>query len=207
MEIKDAYDLWSKTYDSNVNATRDLDKKVTKEILSNYAFNKVLELGCGSGKNSEFFLSISKKVIGIDFSSGMLNVAKQKISDDRFNIIEGDINLDWQIDESSIDLISSNLVLEHIENLNFIFQQAKNALVPNGYFYISELHPYKQYLGSKARFESGDIEIKLETFIHHITDFINAAKVNGFMLEKLDEHFDRENNLLPRLVSFLFRKI
>ena len=51
-KIKDGYNTWAFQYDNNINPTRDLDKTVTKEFLSNIDFFKVLELGCGTGKNT-----------------------------------------------------------------------------------------------------------------------------------------------------------
>lgn len=57
MSISKAYNSWASQYDTNLNKTRDLDKKATIETLSNYHFNNVLELGCGTGKNTEWLLT------------------------------------------------------------------------------------------------------------------------------------------------------
>jgi len=50
-KIINKYNAWAYQYDNNINQTRDLDKIVTERSLSNIDFFKVLELGCGSGKN------------------------------------------------------------------------------------------------------------------------------------------------------------
>ena len=50
----DKYNAWAYQYDNNVNPTRDLDKIVTKEALSNIDFFKVLELGCGAQADFTF---------------------------------------------------------------------------------------------------------------------------------------------------------
>ena len=68
-----------KSYDTNKNRTRDLDKRSTIETLRNYNFENVLELGCGTGKNTVWLLSKAKQVVGLDFSREMLNKAKEKI--------------------------------------------------------------------------------------------------------------------------------
>ena len=67
-KIIDNYNAWACQYDNNINPTRDLDKTVTKESLSNIDFFKVLELGCGSGKNTEWFITKADKLVGLDFS-------------------------------------------------------------------------------------------------------------------------------------------
>lgn len=61
MSIEKAYDAWSREYDTNENKTRDLDVKATKETLSRYKFEHVIELGCGTGKNTRWLLSRTKK--------------------------------------------------------------------------------------------------------------------------------------------------
>jgi ubiquinone/menaquinone biosynthesis C-methylase UbiE len=62
MEIHEAYTDWSATYDSDRNLTRDLDQEVTRETLANLNFESILELGCGTGKNTELLAEIGKHV-------------------------------------------------------------------------------------------------------------------------------------------------
>ena len=52
MNIQKAYDDWSETYDSDQNRTRDLDQVVTEKTLANFRYKSILELGCGTGKNT-----------------------------------------------------------------------------------------------------------------------------------------------------------
>jgi len=80
MSIEKAYNIWALQYDTNKNRTRDLDKKSTIETLSKFEFENVLELGCGTGKNTSWLLEKATQIIGLDFSQEMLNKAKEKIS-------------------------------------------------------------------------------------------------------------------------------
>jgi malonyl-CoA O-methyltransferase len=98
-------------------------------------------------------------------------------------------------------------VLEHIQDLSHIFSEAMRTLKLNGLFLINELHPFRQYGGSKARFESGDETIYVDAYVHHISDFMQAAEINGLKLEKFNEHWHEEDKgMPPRLVSFIFEK-
>ena len=54
MSVEKAYNIWAHQYDINKNRTRDLDKKSTIETLSKFEFETVLELGCGTGKNTSW---------------------------------------------------------------------------------------------------------------------------------------------------------
>lgn len=207
MDIEKAYNIWSSNYDTNKNKTRDLDKKVTEETLSKYTFKSVLELGCGTGKNTKWLLSAGAEVIGLDFSQEMLTIAKESITDKRAQFKKADLNDDWEVADQYADLVTSSLTLEHIEDLNAIFRQANKKLKENGIFFISELHPFKQYTGSKARFETDAGMVELKVFTHHISDYIKSAESNGFELLELNEWFDETTqNEIPRLISFVFRK-
>ncbi|MDV7140436.1 class I SAM-dependent methyltransferase [Maribacter sp. TH_r10] len=39
-----------------------------------------MELGCGTGKNTVWLLKKAQRIIGLDFSQEMLNIAKEKIT-------------------------------------------------------------------------------------------------------------------------------
>ncbi len=207
MKINDAYNIWAEQYDSNQNKTRDLDQQLTKVVLGKLEFNDVLELGCGTGKNTEWLVDQCETVTCLDFSHEMLSKAKEKIKSKKVQFHQTDLNNQWPVPDNQFDLVTSSLTLEHIENLDFIFQQAYRKLKIDGQFFISEYHPFKQYLGGKARFELNEKVIELETYVHHLSDFLDAAKKNKFHLIEIKECFDEEIELeIPRLISFVFCK-
>ena len=207
MSIQEAYNEWAGQYDENRNKTRDLDAIATRKILNTFTFSTVVELGCGTGKNTGYLLSKADRVIGIDFSKKMLEKAQAKFSEDHVEFLLSDISKDWNLPAACADLVTCNLVLEHIEDLNDIFPRAYDTLRQGGHFFISELHPFKQYLGSKARFDV-DGEIKeMETYIHHISEYVNCALASGFTLVELNEWFDESGKKeIPRLIGILLRK-
>lgn len=206
MSIEKSYNNWAEQYDTNKNKTRDLDQLATMETLSKYKFKNVLELGCGTGKNTVWLLTKAERIIGLDFSEKMLEVAKAKISDNRVKFIKTDLTKKWEIENGFANLITSSLTLEHIENLDHIFNQANQKLAKDGIFFISELHPFEQYLGNKAKFETENGIEELEVYTHHISDFVENAKNNNFELLEINEWFlNEQKNEIPRLISFVFR--
>jgi hypothetical protein len=97
--------------------------------------------------------------------------------------------------------------LEHVEDLEFVFAQAAEHLRSGGHFYVCELHPFKQYTGTKARLETGDGLQVLECFTHNVSDYFHAGQKNGLSLTQFEEWFDDEDRATtPRLISFLFEK-
>ncbi len=206
MSISKDYNKWANIYDENNNKTRDLDALATKRMLSNYSFKKVLELGCGTGKNTLWLLEHADEIIGLDFSEEMLKKATEKIKNKSVSFLLTDLNDPWPISSNYFDLVTCSLTLEHIASIAEFFKKAYNALQKGGQFFISELHPIKQYLGSKAQFESNVGRIDLEVYPHHLSDYLDTAKHIGFTLVALQEFFDNENREVPRLITFLFKK-
>jgi ubiquinone/menaquinone biosynthesis C-methylase UbiE len=137
----------------------------------------------------------------------MLNKAKAKIQDERVEFRKADLTAEWNIENNYADLITCSLVLEHIKDLDFVFNQANKKLKKGGIFFISELHPFKQYSGSKAKFETENGTQELETYVHHVSEYLSVASENGFELEELKEWFDEENKSgIPRLIGIVMRK-
>jgi ubiquinone/menaquinone biosynthesis C-methylase UbiE len=207
MNIQNAYNEWSETYDTDENLTRDLDQQLTREALANLHFDSILELGCGTGKNTTFLAQTGTDVHALDFSEGMIAKAMEKVKARNVKFSVADLTQAWPCEDQAYDLIVCNLVLEHIENLSFIFSQAFRVLNAGGKFLINELHPFRQYEGKKARFDKGEGVTEIPAFVHHISDFVNAALVNGLNLIKLNETWhERDQGRSPRIVSFLFEK-
>ena len=204
-KIINNYNDWADQYDNNINPTRDLDKVVTQKSLSNLNFSNVLELGCGSGKNTEWLITKADKLVGLDFSSRMLDLARKKISSKNVSFICADINEKWPVNNNSFDLATINLTLEHIKMLDHIFNSLFIKLTKGGKCFVCELHPEKQLAGSKARFQDNGTEIVLDVFQHSELDYVQSAEKAGFsLLAKRDWYDDGKD--LPRLISFLFEK-
>ena len=204
--IIDKYNAWAHQYDYDINPTRDLDKSVTIESLSNIDFFKVLELGCGSGKNTEWLITKADKLVGLDFSKNMLDQARKKVKNDKVTFINTDLNENWPVNDNSFDLATINLTLEHIETLDHIFNSLFMKLTQGGKCFVCELHPKKQLSGSKARFEKNGDEIALDVFYHSELEYIKSAEKAGFNLIVKKEWYDNKKTV-PRLISFLFEKL
>ncbi|MFY7979909.1 MAG: class I SAM-dependent DNA methyltransferase, partial [Sediminibacterium sp.] len=94
MDIANAYNSWSSQYDTNENKTRDLEALALQKILQGKSFKHCLEIGCGTGKNTAWLLTICDQITAVDLSKGMLDIAKNKIQSNKVNFIEVDITKD-----------------------------------------------------------------------------------------------------------------
>lgn len=212
MTIKASYNEWAGQYDSNVNRTRDMEARALRECLNEIGPGHWLEAGCGTGKNSTWLAERAETLTAADFSEGMLKVAKEKNVSKNVDFITMDLTAHWPFEAGKLfDAIIFSLVLEHIKDLPGVMKKAAAVLQQEGFLYIAELHPYKQYSGSKARFMAGETMHELTCYTHHVSDYLSAASYAGLSLHALREYFDEEpegsgKGLLPRLLVMLFQK-
>lgn len=208
MSVQKAYDQWASQYDTNENKTRDLEARSLRETVGAIGFESCIELGCGTGKNTEWLATKAGEVFSVDLSEEMLALARKKVKEGHVKFQQVNLLGDWDFVEKAYDLAVFSLVLEHLEDLSAVFRQLARAVKKGGYVYIGELHPFKQYTGSKARYETDNgVEI-VTCFDHHISDFTGAAAANGFSVVEIKEYFDDEERKgVPRILTILFQKI
>ena len=207
MEVKTAYNLWANQYDSNNNKTRDLEALSLRNSLSTFQFKNCLEIGCGTGKNTQWLLEKAEQITAVDLSDKMLRKAQQKINSEKVVFIEADILQEWEFTDGRYDLVIFSLVLEHIKDIVEVIGKASAVLEEKGMIYIGELHPFKQYSGTKARFETEEGVQIVNCYTHHISDFTSAANKFDLDIINIQEYFDdgdREN--VPRILTLLLQK-
>lgn len=205
MNVQQSYDLWASQYDTNKNKTRDLEALALKTTLERRSFRHILEIGCGTGKNTEWLLTHTERLTAVDLSEGMLEIARSKIHAENVEFRQADIMQKWNFGAQQFDLITFSLVLEHIEHLDPIFSEVSQALMPGGIVYVGELHPFKQYTGTQARFDTPEGRQLVPCFNHHISDFLRAAERSGLQLQHFEEYFDEDDrSSIPRLARFVF---
>ena len=209
--VRAAYASWAESYDTNDNRTRDLDAVILRQHELDIAGRDVLEIGCGTGKNTQWLAEHASSVVGLDLSPEMLTRARTRVSSENVQFIEHDIQRTWPIPDESVNAVVGNLVLEHISNIQIIFHEAQRVLRPNGTLFICELHPFRQRLGGQAQFtdtKSGH-RLKVEAYAHDVSEYVNGGIGAGLQLVGIGEWGDDQDQTSgapPRLLSVLFNR-
>ncbi|SIT92286.1 class I SAM-dependent methyltransferase [Pontibacter indicus] len=208
MTVEEAYNSWAAQYDTNKNRTRDLEAVALRATLAAIPFETCLEIGCGTGKNTEWLVRKAMHVTAVDLSGEMLERARKKVSSNKVTFQQADITQLWQFATQTYDLVTFSLVLEHIQQLDFIFEQTAAVLKTGGYVYIGELHPFKQYSGTKARFDTQEGRQEVECYTQHVSEFVQTAAQQGLKLVDLNEYFDdHDKTVIPRILTLLLQKV
>jgi ubiquinone/menaquinone biosynthesis C-methylase UbiE len=107
-----------------------------------YKPQTIIEVGCGTGKWLKEFRSEKSKVIGIDYSSGMLKEASKNYSSDA--LIRADAN-NLPLKNNLFDLIYCVNAIHHFKNNELFVKDTVKHLKYNGVLCVIGLdHPEKK---------------------------------------------------------------
>ncbi len=111
------------------------------DALGPVAGCRVLDLGCGDGSTAELVLGRgAASYVGLDGSAGMIGEARRRVASDQATFVHGDIE-DLDVDAGSFDVVISRMALHYVERLDAAFAAVRGALVDDGRFVFSVVHP------------------------------------------------------------------
>jgi len=189
----EAYDLWAKTYDTDGNVLQLLDTAFVDELLPtlvNPKVQTVLDLGCGTGRNSLKLLPYHEiqKILAFDASAAMLSEAKKSLEGDpRVSFCRYDIMADQPPVESliptGVDAIICTLVIEHIPMLSSFFTLIRSMLRDGGWALITNMHEEMGAVtGAGFRDENGK-RVTMAKYAHTSKEVEVAGKEAGLIIE------------------------
>ena len=86
-------------------------------------FDRCLEMGCGTGKNTVWLKGKARHITAVDFSAEMLNLARQKFSPDQIEFVQADISRPWDfLKEKYSRLIKQAKENKNLKQLSFLKQ-------------------------------------------------------------------------------------
>lgn len=123
----------------------DVQKRVAQEMLSGIRgrnFNKVLEIGCGTGNYTMLLREEfgKAKILALDISGKMIEVARRKLKDKDIEFLVSDAE-SAVITEGEFDLITSNACFQWFADLNSTLTIYKNLLKKDGLILFSIFGP------------------------------------------------------------------
>ena len=114
-------------------------KQIAKNILKfNLPHNRILDAASGTGDLTLQLLKLNPASIeSLDFSEKMLDVQREKISDDRVNIIQGDVT-QMPYPDNEFDLITVGFGVRNFADLDAGLSEMKRVLKPGGHLIVIE---------------------------------------------------------------------
>ncbi|KAI1111776.1 putative methyltransferase [Nemania sp. NC0429] len=205
LPTNEAYDKWAKVYDSDGNFLQALDDIELKTLFPRFVGSittpkpwRVVDLGCGTGRNTALLLSLpDTEVVALDSSKGMLEVARARF--DALNPASQDqINTNLRLDifdmlatsapppsvaPHTVDAVISTLVVEHVPLPTF-FAHVSQLLRPGGLLLLTNMHSEMGGI-SQAGFVdtiTGE-KIRPTSYAHTVEDVVAEARRRGLEVE------------------------
>ena len=157
---------------------------------------RILDLGCGPGTSSSGLAKYYKKaaVYETDISLQMLRQAKSEAP--RFFSRRQRFCSDAEascIKSTSMDLIFSNLMLQWVESLDTVFNEARRILKPNSLFIFSTFGP-DTLIELRKSWQEVDEQIHVNAFVdmHDIGDALIRAGMQNPVMEAEKIMFEYE---------------
>jgi SAM-dependent methyltransferase len=176
--VREGYDLWAGTYDCTPNPVVTMDSRHTLNLLDPKPGQKILDAGCGTGRNLARISRAGANPYGLDFSLGMLRVARENLPS--VPVVQADLQAELPFRTAQFSAALCALIGEHLEKLEFTLLQLWKALQPGGWLVFSVYHPDLAEAGKEANFQLGHTEYRLGAIRYTAADYLEMTWDAGF---------------------------
>ncbi|NJE10650.1 class I SAM-dependent methyltransferase [Thermococcus sp. MAR1] len=139
MDFDKGADFWDMRLLMELNRTY---RQLAVDLLGLGDGTRVLDLGCGSVSPVELGEAVGPngKYVGIDFSPGLLSIAKARIRNARMDwVVLREMDIRKFVVRNTYDAVVMSFVLEYLENPGAAVRKALEAVEPEGKLVIIEL--------------------------------------------------------------------
>lgn len=152
---KESYQATAQQFAQNVANLAPIES-IEKFIKLLSTQSKIIDLGCGSGRDAKIFTSMGIDVLGIDYCSNLIDIAKSHAPLANFKLM--DIEM-MSFPASSFDGVWSACSLAHISKKIFpdVLKKINFILKKNGCFYLALKKGSGEVLERDSRYD-GDFK-------------------------------------------------
>lgn len=203
VNAREGYDLWSETYDVTPNPVVTTDARYTIKLLDPSREELILDAGCGTGRNLKQLCRAGSIPFGIDFSLGMLRVARREYPSASLALVDLEQALPFRT--GTFDAVLCALIGEHLSELSSVFREFYRVLKDGGRLIFSVYHPAMSSAGIEANFERSGVEYRLGAVHYSVDEHIHLLKRECFNDIQSNEFYgdDELVRLVPAAAKYL----
>jgi malonyl-CoA O-methyltransferase len=206
---KEGYDRWAQIYDGEDNPLVQLEEPEIDALLGDVRGLEIADIGCGTGRHALRLASKGARVVGVDFSEGMMNRAREKAAQTgaAVEFLAHDLKEPLPFSNGRFDRVVCALVLDHIERPAALLTELERITKADGKIVASIMHPAMLLRGVEARFRDPDTgrEIRPKSYPNQLSDYVNAIARAGLRIDHFEEHTVTEKLAAqsPRAAKYL----
>lgn len=182
---QESYQATAKEYAENVANLAPVES-IEKLIKLLPPKAKIIDIGCGSGRDAKIFNSIGADVLGIDFCSNLIEIAKLQAPSSEFELMDIE---KMNFPASSFDGAWAACSLGHISKIAFpdVLKKIHFILRERGYFYIALKKGLGETLENDVRY-NGNIKKFWSYFEEHeLKNFLQDAQFKVLELDTIEK--------------------
>jgi ubiquinone/menaquinone biosynthesis C-methylase UbiE len=148
-DVRSGYARWAGSYDAPGNPLIHAEESAVRALIEPLPAGVALDAACGTGRHARWLQARGHRVIGVDGSPEMLEVARTALPG--VDLRPGDLSA-LPVESDSVDLAVCSLALTHVEDLAPPVAELARVLRPGGRLIISDFHPLQLMIGGGAVF-------------------------------------------------------
>ncbi|MGX6447775.1 class I SAM-dependent methyltransferase [Patulibacter sp. S7RM1-6] len=196
--VQEGYAAWATSYDERRNPTIRAEEPVVRALLADRPAGVAVDVGTGTGRHATWLAARGHRVIGVDASRAMLDVARSRAPE--LEWVEADLRA-LPLEDASADVVVCALTLSHLATLDGIAELAR-LVRPGGRLVVSNPHPLAtDVLHARAWTTTADgIRVQVPEWAHPLGAYVERFVAAGLVPAALHEPaHDGEDALLEGL--------
>jgi len=190
-------------YDSSMDSSKINEGR--KSILSKIAEAEILEIGFGTGINTNYYPANVKKIIGIDVSKGMLKQFKKKSDNGKIEIELMHHNGEsLPFADNSLSAVVSTYTLCTIKKIDTTLKEVHRILKPDGKYYFLEHGLADNPRTQKWQHRLNPIQNIWAGGCNLNRDIKSLIINSGFKISELKNYYMKRD---PKIVGYMYEGI
>lgn len=149
----------------------------------------VLDLGCGGGEHALWLLEHGARVVALDASSRMVELARRRLAPD-VEVRLHDFREPLPLQKESFDLVFSSLTLHYVREWEALLRECRRVTRPSGALVFSTHHPCRGlHDGLGVDYFSTGLVIEEQTryWRRPLQAIVSAVVDTGWRIERIVE--------------------
>jgi len=181
------------------NANNLIEKPAINSLLPKLNNFQILDLGCGYGESCISLIEKgAKKVVGIDISEKMLDIAKSENHDKNIEYLNMAIEDLSQLNQK-FDLVFSSLAIHYINNYVEFVRNSCRLLNDNGILIFSQEHPLSTCFSEGKRWTKNESNKKIYANISNYS--LDGERGSTWFVDNVKKYHRSFSTLLNTLID------